>query len=644
MTAPTAPAPTPPSLPPQCLLYVDGARYADGSPGHDTDPVALSGLSVTWGRDTILDQPSPSTCALDVLDVAGGQSFRPALYVGARLDVVASTTIYGDPTVPTMQDPGFESGVFHGSVVGGAATVVGTDPHTGTNCLRVDPAVGAAAVTVTLPPAPYSANPAAWDPVPRAAAGQTWQGHAWVKLPQLLAPVQAAYVTVVAFTHPDGRTPLELAPRVPVTGGAGTWQHVVLDDVVPPVDCWLGVRVRVQPPGPTWGQTPPDVTWDTAPAVAWDDVGAVYVDDADVYSPPAGALRQGAVFSGRVTDLESKYDPAVAGTLLHVTAQNHLAELGNRYVGDAPWPVQTAADRVAAIVAAAGQPAVTATVDPGVAGRLLSYLDVDAQPAAGLLARVAQSVGGVLWCPTSVAAQTALRVEDVDARPPLFLLVEAGGVIVIELNPDAAAVDLDACLFDLDPVRWGQDSTDTATQVAVGWQDQGAEVPPKPAGRTETATDEVLTASRGRFRVGVSTDLATQADARTLAGTLLARLSAGGWRVTGLTWELAATDLLDGPALARVMQILDGTTRPGLPILLTGLPAWSPIAPADTVPLYLEGGTFRNDRGAWTLELTTSSAVSQGAAAVRWDDQPAGWTWDAYDPAISWDDLAGVGI
>jgi hypothetical protein len=29
---------------------------------------------------------------------------------------------------------------------------------------------------------------------------------------------------------------------------------------------------------------------------------------------------------------------------------------------------------------------------------------------------------------------------------------------------------------------------------------------------------------------------------------------------------------------------------------------------------------------------------------VTWDQQPADWTWDQYDPAIAWDDLAGVGI
>jgi hypothetical protein len=36
--------------------------------------------------------------------------------------------------------------------------------------------------------------------------------------------------------------------------------------------------------------------------------------------------------------------------------------------------------------------------------------------------------------------------------------------------------------------------------------------------------------------------------------------------------------------------------------------------------------------------------VSQGKAAVTWDQQPADWLWDQYDPAVTWDSLAGVGI
>jgi hypothetical protein len=715
--------------------------------------------------------------------------------------------------------------------------------------LLLTPSTASRRVVATIPPKAFNSSPIAWDAVPRAAAGQVWTLTARVKLPQpLFGTSQTAYVQAVAFTHPNGLSKTLLSPRVKVSGQAGVWQSVTIPNVVAPVDSWLGAVVTVDPTGPRWDDVPSATSWDSLTATAWDDVGPVFVDDVDVLAPAAGALRQGAVFGGRVTDLQSEYDVDLGATLVSVIAQNNLAELANRYVGDTPWPAQTVAARVAGIVAAADQPRLTATVDPGVRNRQLCYLDVDAQPAAQLLADVAQSVGGVLWAPTSVAAQTALRIEDIDARPPLLRLgstvpvvtnlftrpsfednlttgftgtngtlttlttgtgpvmptsgvrylritaastaapqiglttatlvpvvvgkryrwsvysrsgiasptgygriivdfrdaagariagtdsaspsipyvgtswerktkttgvAPAGAVttsaifvvdggtrvagqtfdwdaIMVEELPDdgsappmvdyfdgdtpntatdfyawtgaqwsstsahsgvltvtpaatAAGIELDACLVLLDPVRWDQDSTDTATQVAVGWQEQTAAGPPPTlTARDVTRTDDALTATRGRFRVSISTDLATLTDATNLADTMLARLSVGGWRVTGLTWQIDAADVLDGPALSRVMTVLDGTTRIGLPILLTGLPAWSPISPEDTVALYLEGGRFSNTRGAWRLELDTSSAVAQGKAAMSWDQQPAYWTWDQYAPSVSWDSLAGV--
>ena len=73
MTAPAT------ALPPSCVLWVNGVRYPDGQPAElDTEPVALTGLSVLWGRDTTIDQPAPATCTFDVLDLPGGSGLPPA--------------------------------------------------------------------------------------------------------------------------------------------------------------------------------------------------------------------------------------------------------------------------------------------------------------------------------------------------------------------------------------------------------------------------------------------------------------------------------------------------------------------------------------------------------------------------------------
>ena len=98
---------------------------------------------------------------------------------------------------------------------------------------------------------------------------------------------------------------------------------------------------------------------------------------------------------------------------------------------------------------------------------------------------------------------------------------------------------------------------------------------------------------------------------------------------------------MDSSLLDAVMRLLDATTRTGLPLLITDIPASSPT-PEGNVALFVEGGQYRNIDGAWTLSLYVSSATSTGASGVSWDAQPADWLWDQYDPGIRWVDLAGV--
>jgi hypothetical protein len=131
-----------------------------------------------------------------------------------------------------------------------------------------------------------------------------------------------------------------------------------------------------------------------------------------------------------------------------------------------------------------------------------------------------------------------------------------------------------------------------------------------------------------------------QADAAIIADAILGRTGNTAWRVGGLEWRADTTDQLDGEALTRMMQLLDGTTRNGLPIILTNLPAWSPI-PDQQVGLYLEGGRYESVGGAWRLSLTVSAAVATGMSAA-WDELDPAWSWDQFDPDIRWVDLAGV--
>jgi lysophospholipase L1-like esterase len=375
----------------------------------------------------------------------------------------------------------------------------------------------------------------------------------------------------------------------------------------------------------------------------WIDQARTCVDDLVVLAPAAGAARAGEVFTGRITDLDAQWDADAGGTVVDVVAQDDTAELANRYVGAEPWAAEPLAARFAHILAAAGQ-TMASIIDPGAGGKLITYRDVDRQDAAGLLQSLAQSVGGALWSATSLTTGPYLRLEDVDARAPIQILAMGDdGLVHIVPAPIMGdrGITVSACAVELDPVHWTQTVDDVATRVVIGWKDQT--VPDKPADAGVTDIDDAAEAARGQRRVQISTELATQADAQTLAQSVLARLSAGGWRIRGLTLNVAAESPMSPDDVAVVMSILDATTRIGLPILVTDVPAWSPAPTTANVPLYLEGARLTNSDGAWKLALITSSAVSQGAS-LSWNDPPAEWSWDEMGPELSWADMAGVGI
>jgi hypothetical protein len=610
---------------PTCSVWIDGTRFADGStPGEtDTTPVALSGLSIVWGRDNTLDQPEPGTATFQVLDVAGGALFTDQLRIGTHVDVRAEATIYPDPTTPIFTyNAGFEGmtvgAVPPSSVSGGAVTVSSEQAHAGTRSAKLTPT--GRPLTVIFPPAPFG-NDSAWDAVPRTFAGQTWRFGASVWLSQ------AGYARVrpVGFTRPDPSTEFridgfDLLPNVATTG----WQ-VLAGDILPPPEIWLGIAVDLT--APQWDEVDPYLTWDTAAAgLRWDDMGLAYVDDLVLLAPAAGALRRSTVFSGRITDLQSQYDLDVGGTIVDVTAQTHLAELNNRYVGAEPWLAESLAARFARIVTASGQ-AVEYLIDPSVAGLPVTWRDVDNQPSGELMHQLAQSVAGALWSASSDVGEPYVWLEDINQRPSQYVLVKQGGIVVIapstEVDPERIVI-IDACDIVLDPVTWSQSTEDNATRVVVSWQDQTLddEGQPKPTTRDVTADDPTAEAATGRRRIQISTQLAVQTDATLVAQAVLARVSTPGWRLSGLTWEMATTDRLDADTLDIVMQLLDGVTKLGIGIRLTNMPNWLPPASGADVNLFLEGGTYRNIDGAWILELQTSSAVSQGQSNVRWDDLP----------------------
>jgi hypothetical protein len=392
---------------------------------------------------------------------------------------------------------------------------------------------------------------------------------------------------------------------------------------------------------------------DNRPAPTWHSLGLGTADNVTLTAPAAGTLRSALVFSGRVTDMEARFDSDSGATLIDITAQDQRAELANRDVGDQPWVAETLAQRVARIISLSGQK-VGYRLDTSMANLPISWRDVDRQGALTLLQELAISGDGVLWAAASLTTGPYLDFESLNERPSLAGLYQlpSGIVVIGPLSNVPGSVQIDACSISREPVRWIQDVADVSTRVATSWRDQtlDPEGKPAPTDRVETTTDAQLEKSIGSRRIAVATQLSQQTPAQQLAANILGRTSTPGWRLSGLVWDADDDAPMSSPELSAMMTLLDGTTRNGCPIVVTGLPDWSPIAQGRTeVSLFVEGGSFSSDDGAWRLDMITSAPTAAGKSAT-WNDFPStphpvtAWRWQDMAPTVRWLDLSGASV
>ena len=617
-----------------CTLKANGVKVADGYPSFDpTTPTALSGLSITWGRSTTVDQPDVSTLVVQLLDEPGGSGFRDLFAVGTPISVEASALTYPNPTVSTFPNADLESGPPNVNATGGTV-IYGTDhPHSGTHAARIHRANAESQAAVNFTPLPFVPNgtdPGAWDEIPRTAVGQSWQVGAWLRVPagSIVELYPVLYPAPWAGTGIVGaRLATQAATPYAFVGGNFT----------PPPGYWVGIRVVLLNSALlAWDSGVG--TWD-AQAGTWDELADVFVDDLTVLAPSAGVAQTVLVWSGRVTNQQASKPDGSESSRLQITAADFTADLANCDIGDEPWASESMAARFQRIVNLSGF-ALPVTIAPTVSAIPISWRDVDNQPAAGLLSELTSSVDGILWAATHSVTGPYLEVEDPGVRPPDQTLKLVGGVVEIVEALDTAT-PISACDLPQDSVQWNQDVGDVVTRSAIGWLEQ---VPPdaddpsvSTLEHTHTTIDPVRESKYGQRRYGVETQLITDADAANVATRILNRTQLG-WRASGLTVDDSFTEEMSPPVL---LSLLDGTSRNGLLLKLDELPEWSPVGAE--VGVYLEGGTYRFDDGWWVLDLTVSSARSSGQSVV-WNQPPAAWTWNSFDPAISWDDLTGVGI
>lgn len=312
-------------------------------------------------------------------------------------------------------------------------------------------------------------------------------------------------------------------------------------------------------------------------------------------------------FVGRISDIAYGWEDAGYETpdrpVGQVIAAGILADLGRRIVGDAPFPQELDGARVARIMAAAGITLSPVTSDPGTVQVLPR--DIDSQPALGMAQATAESARGVVW----QTRADEVRYADAEHRR--------------NMTP---ALALDACDVLVTPT-WRRTTEGLVNSISLGYgvAPEGGEAPRVVDDRPESI------ARYGTHGLSVTTELAQLADAQAQVSLILTRNSSPVWVMAELPVDVKNLDEIRTRALLELdMHSL---------INLTGLPAVSTAPTA--AALWVEGITERLAWGEHELSLVVSG-YCRTVPAPRWEDVPAGYTWDDMG-AMTWDDATCLG-
>jgi hypothetical protein len=630
-----------------CVAYVNGVRLADTELDYVASaPTVLEGLRVTWGRATVNDQPESATCGFTIRDRDPDADLIALVHAGDLVDVYCETSDPDPAPVDVAVEGGFEQTPPAGRVASVAAKVTQTSKYVFEGGRALLYSVRSTAVGgsyLLIPPAPWSPDPAGWEvAVPPIKAGDSWTLRVRVRAGDLLTPATVRYRLVTFGTAAAPGAPYRYpAGEQVVAVPAGGWTTITVPAVFDAADDgrWPGLYLSAE--SPTWTATAG--TWAAAAGTWADRWTAVYVDKLEAIAP-ASAVDRRAVFRGRITDLA--LEAADEGAVMSVTATDLTADLANDLISDDPWPESTAAARGAAIQAQT-RTAPALIVDPRPGALMVTWRDVDAQPALGLFQELAVSADAALWGAYSAARGFYLWLEDTWARESLAHLSQDPGTGVITItgnNPNTAAgVVLDACDVLRDGVSFEQDAGDVITVVDVSWSQQAIDETsglPAPLEQHELTQDDDGIGRYGPRRASLTTQLSRQADAMAIGSHVLARGQTLQWHATGVTWDLEVSQEWDDTLRAAALTLLDGTQRIGCPLTITDLPAWVPEAPA--LSAYVDGGQYTFTGGRWILALSITSATAAGHS-IPWRAAAPAWRWRDFDPSVTWAAMWGVG-
>lgn len=641
-------------------------RAADWQIGKAT---VLADVVINWGRRTVVDQPDPATCRFMMSDPLGGSSFQDEpVQIGQELHVYALGDIgtAGDNDVsvdgsfeglPLGTEEGWSTQygggpcrnlsniAYSGATQIGVTTDIVSDPvATGVKSMyvyrstattlplrrwaRLGPAVGGQDQPITL-----------WDGIPSVQLNSVWVTRLKIR------SARGAKVTRYTVVN-DG--PADPSSYYVGAGGVHygdlTWRQSSITRTITDqsmVGKWIGTIVNceimtwAQATGPPHWQAMPNPTWADMPG-PWTDYDGLWLDDLEL-KLQGQSIRRSLVFSGKITDLRAEVGESNE-VKLSVTAVDQLGSLMNTYVGDTPWPAETAQARVNRLRQfVAGW--TTIDMDPELGALVVSRRDVDKQPLGQLYLALATGIDAVLWSATHDTTGPYLLFENPMRRLSVGALVEDTGTGQVNLEGDKTADTLiDACQISRD-LTWVRDVTDVMTRIDATWLDQSTS--PDVTERwipTQIDPTPGTEAVHGQRHVTISTPLTTEADAINVAARTLNRTRQLQWRAEEINWPLSRIADTDYPTVQTAMDLLDGTTRLGRGLVVDGIVGW-PVG--DSTGVYLDGGNYRFDENGWELNLYTSPMGGFGQSGV-WTDLDPGWAWADFNTAIDWADLWGV--
>ena len=577
-----------------CTLSIAGYQLTGSTPAG-----ALDTVKVTWGRRDSVSQPSPSTASCRVLLPEDPTNYADMYTIGRTVEINSRVQVWKEGTARRLD--------LANASIEGTALAAG----------RYAPPSWVNRFLAIIPPAAPSSTIGAWDTIPTASEGQTWNASITLAVSETPSYVEirpAYYQSPSAYPYlgdaianaTDATSITLAAPFTPPPRLSGYW---------------VGLAVIAQPLGKSWNHV--STPWNQAPG-AWNALNTISITDASIIAPAKADSIDVNVFTGTITDTSISLDTSLNRPVMSITASDILADLSHRRIGSNPWPTHTLAQRVAAVIKELGTQ-VRTEIDPAPAARTLAWKDVDSQPAASILSSAATSTSSLLWASSHRTTGPYLRFEDPARRLALGRLTFDGSKVKITASTPSA--HLSASCIPRAGVTVDRDNADSATIARLTWKEPGVN---EKGDRTITVKDDDAIARIGYRDISISTELINRRDAEDALSAFYRSHLPGSYTLPNLTVDTSIrSERLDRQTLA---AMLDATRRMGLAIRITDLPRW--MAVPSTLTAYLDGGTYTYSRKRWSIQMALTRPEAIGAG-LAWNQTPAGLAWNQTAP-LTW--------